>query len=259
MTTQRRLWIYITALVVALLAMFVLSEYRYGSRGQQGSAEPSLRDWPQVHASGELRLIAPYDYVAQAGDNSTKLLTLLQKHSGLQVKLYLEDNISRSIQRLLSGEVDFILAPVERSSFMDSTQLLWVTEEVSAPIYLVQRDDSLRVNRHTELDGKTIVIPRGSSSRLFIGHLSEELGIDLQISEDSLYNTEQLVIKVQAGSIDYTLCRGDQVQAYRARFADLDFSLPMSHALRRGWITRRQAPQLADSLKSWLISVSSLY
>ena len=42
------------------------------------------------------------------------------------------------------------------------------------------------------------------------------------------------------------------VEYYKKHFPSLNYELPMSHALRRGWVVRRQSPVLKDSLLHWL-------
>lgn len=255
MDIRRRLWIYIALLLLALGLMYWLNR-----SGQTSQAEPKRsllpRDYPEVRAEGTLRVLAPY-YLSRLDkshkDNLQRLISKLSKRSGLEVQVLLEDNTQQALQLLTAGEVDLVLHAIERTVQLDSTALLWLQEDVAEPIYLVQRPDSLgQIARQLDLENSVIVLPRGSSLSLFVRHLADDLGFELTFEEDSLYNTEQLIMKVQSGTIDYTLCSGEERTRYKDFFPNLNFSVPISHNLRRGWITRRSAPMLADSLRHWL-------
>lgn len=255
MDIRRRMWIYLALLLAALSLMFWLN--RSAQQTAKDEARPLLpRDYAEVKAEGRIRVLAPY-YLSRLGKgdklNLQSLIAKLSKRSGLDVQMLLEDNTQKALDMLARGEVDLVLHSVERTTVLDSTTLLWLREEVAEPIYLVQRPDSVgQVVPQLELGGATIVLPKGSSLSLFVQHLADELGLELSLKEDSLYNTEQLLIKVQAGTIDYTLCSGEERKYYTSLFPQLDFSVPMSHNLRKGWLVRRSSPILADSLSLWL-------
>lgn len=257
MNIQRRMWLYLVLLLLALGTMYWLNK---SAKASQEASEFSLlpRDYDKVQSEGILRLVAPY-YLSRIDSvqkgSLPRLMQQLRSRSGLEVQVLLEDNADKALELLREGYADLVLHPIERTDRLDTTTYTWLKELVAAPIYLVQRRDSTgqaSITKQFDLEQDTIVLPRNSSMKLFVEHLSEDLGVEVRVIEDSLYNTEQLIIKVQAGSINYTLCSGEEATRYAKLFPGLDFGLPMSHHLRRGWITRRSAPALSDSLNLWL-------
>lgn len=260
MNIRKRMWLYLVLLVLALATMWMLKPGRQASVLSEGQSRLP-RDYNEVKQEGILRILAPYSFTQEHREasklNAQTLVNQLKKLSGLQVELRLEDNTHRALEMLLLGEVDLILKPVAHTAELDSSLYIWLGQHVAEPIYLVQRKDTLsQIHKQLELEGQTITLPHKSQLHLFLQHLTEEMGINLRVQEDSLYNTEQLIVKVQAGTIDYTLCSGEEVRRYKDSFPQLDFTLPITHNLRRGWLTRRSSPQLADSLNYWLKSLN---
>lgn len=257
MNINKRLWLYLGLLLLALGTMYLIRSYSAADESA-GSAKPSgARDYSEVKAEGKLRLLAPYSLTqvdSLSPDNLPRLINHLKSLSKLEVELKLEDNTHKALEQLLLGEVDLVLQPVAQTAELDSSLFVWIQQHVAEPIYLVQRkgDSIPAIRKQLELEQKTITLARESYLKLFIKHLNDEMGMSVQVQEDSLYNTEQLIMKVGSSAIDYTLCSGEEAKRYAARFPELDFGLPISHNLRRGWLARRSSPQLADSLKRWL-------
>lgn len=261
MDIRKRMWLYLILLVLALGTMWLLKP---STQGDDTDKAKSLlpRDYKEVKEEGILRVLAPYtvtqENTSTSGENVQSLINSLKQLSGLDIELRLEDNTHKALEMLLLGEVDLVLKPIAHTAELDSSLYIWLGQHVAEPIYLVQRKDTTQqIYKQLELENKVITLAHRSHLRLFLQHLTEEMGITMQIREDSLYNTEQLIMKVQAGSIDYTLCSGEEVKRYKDSFPSLDFTLPITHNLRRGWLTRRSSPQLADSLRYWLQSLNN--
>lgn len=256
MNISKRMWVYLGLLFLALTTMYLAKPKDKESTSTQPKSRLP-RDYQEVKAEGILRVLAPYQLGTKGqneGEESAhQLINRLKRRSGLDVELRLEDNTHKALEALLLGEVDLILEPIAHTAELDSSLYILLDERLADPIYLVQRRDSTTlVSKQLELEGRQITLPLNSELQLFLHHISDEMGLNIDIRQDSLYNTEQLIMKVQAASIDYTLCSGEEAKSYAARFPALDFSLPISHNLRRGWLTRRSSPILADSLRSWL-------
>ncbi len=255
---RKRIYLYGGLLALSLGTMYLLRQGK-GDAKQDNIEKSTLpRDLEEIRQEGKLRLIAPYSFIPvdSLRDKGVQNLSFIRKLSNLsklEVQLIFEDNVMKAIQLLLQGKADAVLSAVEKTSQLDSLPIDWITEDATKPIYLVQKQDTVhRVNKHSELNGKEITIPRHSPYKLFIRHLSDDLGINVKCKEDSLYNTEQLIMLVNAGKLSYTICDGEEVEYYKKHFPSLNYELPMSHALRRGWVVRRQSPVLKDSLLHWL-------
>lgn len=221
------------------------------------SSETIHKDYTEIHSVGRIIVATSYSAFAYDSTNS-QLQTLIQtlsRNSGLDVNVVVEDNTRKMLDLLRAGEVDIIVKPLVRTSEIDTALFSWLHSEVSGPIYLVQRRDSTgQVSKQLDLTGKTIRLPQGSPQSIFLRHLSEEMGLSLDIEYDPVYNTEQIIMLVSAGEVDYTLCSESEATVYQELFPTLDFSLPVSHNLRRGWLIRKSSVHLRDSLRRWLCS-----
>lgn len=253
MTSTTRMRLYLVCLVLTLVAMGFIA--RCSRSSTQSESIIVERDYPQIAQEGKLRVLASYAQHQEANSSGSivMLSRRLSQASGLEIEIRLEDNTDEALRLLASGQIDLIMHPLVRSSAIDTIQYRWVRESTSGPIYLVQRlDSATRLTRQLDLEGQTIHLPKGSPHALFVQHLANEIGGTINITEDELYNTEQLIVLVQARQIDLTLCNEDERKRLETHFPELDFSLPLSHSLRRGWLVRRSSPMLSDSLSSWL-------
>lgn len=255
MQTSKRIRLYGVLLLVALVLMGLLYQLA------RPSGEPRIRlprGYLEVATEGKLRMLTSYDAfvrdsLAGGQQGIYALARQIGQRAGLEVEVLLEDNDDTAMELLRSGRIDVIAKPMVRTASIDSTELVWVQDMTTGPVYLVQRRDSLTyLDKQLDLAGRTIYLPKASPLRIFIDHLSEEIGDSIHIIEDPLYNTEQIIMRVAARSIDYTLCSDAEAQHYRQLFDSLDFDLPVSYSLRRGWLMRRSSPDLVDSLRAWL-------
>ena len=179
---------------------------------------------------------------------------MLQQRSGLRVEVVLENNWEKALTYLSSGQVDLVTRPTASTSDIDTTRFRLFGQEHSGPIFLIQRraDSTTFVTSQIQLSGRTITLPLASPYRLFLEHLSEEIGEAIHLEEDSLYQAEQLAMQVASGKIDYTICTDKEAQRFKTLFPELDCTLPLSYSFRTAWLLRRTAPALSDSLSLWL-------
>lgn len=261
MKPANRLRLYGLLLVLSIAAMGVLYECTKRAQAEQGIV--SIRDYPQIQAEGILRILATYEdfKTSELEPNAQSEALGLANHigelSGLTINVLLEDNADKALEMLRLQQVDVIAQPIVRTAGIDTTQFVWINDMTTGPVYLVQRRDSLLIDKQLYLAGKTVHLPKGSPLGLFIQHLSEEIGDSIYIAEDPIYNTEQIVMQVASGGIAYTLCSEHEARHYRRLYPDLDISLPVSYSLRRGWLVRRSSPILADSISHWLLRIGS--
>lgn len=251
---------YIILLIAGLGGMYYLR-----TKMQVPQTSPvSIRDYLEIAQDGVLRLQAAYSAMEHQADATQefgeiqRLSRALSEASGLKVEVVLENSRDKALKMLLDGQVDVLTRSFVRTSELDSTRLRLVQERLSGPLYLVQRRDSVAaIRKQIDLAGKMITLPAGSRWGIFVEHLAEEIGDSIRISQDPLYDTEQLIVQLAAGTIDYTLCTADEAKSYAEHFADLDFSLPVSYSLRSAWVIRRASTALADSLVVWLERIAA--
>ncbi|EWC93517.1 transporter substrate-binding domain-containing protein [Porphyromonas catoniae] len=246
--------------LVAIIALMLYLHHQARKRADSTDSTPIIRDYPEIRREGTLRLCTSYNeggIKAQGGELSGlvyDLAKVLQQRSGLRVEVVLENNWEKALTYLSSGQVDLVTRPTASTSDIDTTRFRLFGQEHSGPIFLIQRraDSTTFVTSQIQLSGRTITLPLASPYRLFLEHLSEEIGEAIHLEEDSLYQAEQLAMQVASGKIDYTICTDKEAQRFKTLFPELDCTLPLSYSFRTAWLLRRAAPALSDSLSLWL-------
>lgn len=254
---NKRLFIYTGLLLIVLIMMFFLT--KRSKQHETASTAYPVRDLPEIKASGFMRLLATYtpsEYTISKDRINGKafdIARLLEEKTNISTQVLLENRWEIGSRMLLNGEVDIILFPVFQTSEIDTTLFSIVDRTDEEQLYLVQRkNDSLyHIKEQIELGGDTVVLPKNRALKLFIEHLSSEIGENIHIKTDELYQTEQLAIMVSKGLINYTVCTQKQQELFKTAFPDLDCSLPISYNLIQGWITRKSSPILTDSINRW--------
>ena len=108
------------------------------------------------------------------------------------------------------------------------------------------------IRQQLNLAGKEIYVTTNSPAIVRLVNLSHEIADTIIIHEDPLYETEQLVMMVAAGDIDYTICDQQVAEFLSETLPEIDIDTDISFTQLESWALRRDAPQLLDSLNSWL-------
>ena len=92
-------------------------------------------------------------------------------------------------------------------------------------------------------------------------NLGHEIGDTIYVVEDELYSTEQLMIMVAKGDIDYAVCDQQIARMTQKKLPEVDILTGVSFTQLQSWAVRKDSPVLLDSLNSWLqqIKDSGLY
>lgn len=253
----KKYYIYILVLIIAVGGMlwFKKNSNKHG-RPQSPNV---VRDWPTIKADGEIRLLAAYnpaEYKAQ-GDSLTgtayEVAQAIKEKGDVEAMVLLESKWDKAMEMLLNGTVDIILSPTFQTSYLDTTKVSFLPIADDGQLFLVQRktDSVYHISEQIELSGDTITLPQNKTTQLFIRHLADEIGSNIHIQINDLYDPEQLAIMVDNHDINYTVCTKRQKNFLIKTFPNLDCSVPLSFDLKLGWVTRKTSPILIDSLESW--------
>lgn len=257
MKMKKQIALYGVLLISVLIVMVAL---RHCGRGSStgGDAVDSLRDYSDIHREGVLRIIARYnDRDYYVGQDSTAgfvydVARRLSEISGIRIEISLEKNWKESLERLHRGACDIIAQDIPLTAVTDTVRYRFLRPMHLGRLYLVQRrSDTALIRRQIDLSGRTVTIPEGSPARLFVKHLSEEIGDSIYIQTDPTYSAEQLAMMVASGDIDLTVCNQHEAKKLAQLLPALDCSIPLSFELRQAWLVRRSATSLQDSLNSW--------
>lgn len=221
-----------------------------------------VRDFPQIQESGTLHVVTDYNSIGYfvSGDTiagfNHDLIQLLKAYTPLNIEVHLESAIDKSIAGLENAEYDVIAQNIPTTSALkDSlsfTDFIAQNRQV-----LVQRKTEYNngiepIRSHLDLAKKTLYIPLDSPARLRIENLAREIGDTIYIKEDPVYGSEQLIMMVASGDIDYAVC--DEVIAANAatHSPEIDYSTQIGFTHFEAWVVRKDAPVLLDSLNTWL-------
>lgn len=196
-----------------------------------------------------------------------ELLQLLAKELNIGLKIQVTSGVERAIEQLNSGDGDIIAFP------MTITKARRETVAFSRPHFntyqvLVQRKpgnwrklsleeiNNNLIRDPTELIGKKVYVTDGTSHALRLKHLSEELGGDILIQNDSLATeSESLIRKVAMGEIDYTVADHTMARVNAAYYPNLDVSTVLNVPQQVAWAVRKNAPKLVKAIDTWLAKI----
>lgn len=255
MVFKKRLYLYIALLAMALLTMLAIKLYLAGRK-------PALRDYDQIRQEGILRMTTDYTPLSYYLTDDTiigfeyDMAQLLSRVSGLEVQLFPEVNLEKSLEGLQQNQYDVVgrLIPVTSANLQlySFTQPLLLNKQV-----LVQRKEDngkpVKVLRNQlELAEETIHIINDIPTKLRISNLSHEIGDTIYTQIEKQYGYEQLIMMVARGEIDYAVCDESIARKMQERYPNLDINTDISFTQFQSWAVRQESPALLDSLNAWI-------
>ncbi|NCD14154.1 MAG: transporter substrate-binding domain-containing protein [Bacteroidia bacterium] len=223
---------------------------------------PLVRDYSEILASGEMNVVTDYNSIGYyvSGDTAAgfqlEMMRALEQEWGIKVNIYLENSLDANLQGLLEQQYDLVARSIPvnmalRDSFAFTDPITYNR------LVLVQRkalfnEGEEPVRQHLELASRQIHVAAGSQAIMRLNNLSREIGDTILIHEDPLYETEQLVMMVASGDIDYTVCDKQMALRLSEVLPEIDIETELSFTQLESWALRRDAPRLLDSLNSWL-------
>jgi membrane-bound lytic murein transglycosylase F len=185
-----------------------------------------------------------------------ELLQRFAEDIGVELRIKIISGVEESIDLLNKGEGDVVALPLtitdERSKYISFSKPLFSTTQV-----LVQRKpDSASTNLirlHADLIGKKIYVMKGSSFKDRLQRLSEEVGGQIIIVEDSAgAETESLIRQVALGEIPYTVTDQTFAMVNASLYPELDINTVISLPQEIAWSTRSNSPELNAAINAWL-------
>jgi membrane-bound lytic murein transglycosylase F len=184
--------------------------------------------------------------------------------NNLTMKIIIENDFERSFQLLLKGEADIIAHSLtytkDRKKIMD-----FIDPQYEVRQMLIQHKPEgwEKMKKHeiennlikspTELIGRQIHVKKGSSYVRRLNNLSEELGGDIIIKEESgEILTEELIVMVANKTIEFTVADEDLADVGATYFDNIDVQMPVSLPTQVGWAVRKNSPELLVLLNKWL-------
>lgn len=216
-------------------------------------------DLPQMKDSGMLvaltlnSSISYFDYRGEPMGFQYELANQFAQSLGIKLKIKTAHSTQELVHMLLKGEGDLIAYPLPvTKEFKDS--VAFCGEDIVTHQVLVQRNKKGQkiLKDVTELVGKEVYAQSGKYLNRLI-NLDKELGGGILIREienDSL-TTEDLIMKVATGEIDYVVCDNDLARLNKTYYPNLDISLAISFDQRASWAVRKTSPLLSEAANQW--------
>lgn len=195
-----------------------------------------------------------------------ELLKRLADHLQVELRIKVITSIENSIDLLNKGYGDIIAFPLtvtsDRKEKVEFSETMFTTSQV-----LVQRKpenwqenpylaEKQMLRNPVDLIGKDVYVKNGSSFKERLKNLSQEIGGDIHIIEDSdTSETESLIKKVADGEIDYTVTDQTIAMVNAAYYPNLDVSTMVSFPQRIAWAVRKNSPLLLMAINEWLSEV----
>ena len=256
MKPKRLLVAYATLLLIVIMLMISLG------RRVRTERKVAPRDYPEIQAEGILRIVTEYNQSGYyiSGDTSLgfqyELCQAISQLSGLEIQSHLEMSLAKSFERLSNNECDIIAMNIPITSEMRENYLFTDPIVLDKQV-LVQRTAEANggqapIRNQLDLAQKTLYIPKDSPALLRIRNLQDEIGDTIYVIEDELYSSEQLMIMVAKGDIDYAVCDQRIAKRTQEKLPELDIRTDISFTQLQSWAIRETSPILLDSLNSWL-------
>jgi len=183
---------------------------------------------------------------------------------GVELRLILKNDIAEALKLLNEGKGDIVAFNLtitkERKRYVDFSEPFYYARQV-----LVQRKplnwrkmklheiEQELIRDPLELAGDSVVVRRASAYKTRLTNLSEEIGSDIYIIEDSL-NTDidELIKQVANNEIKYTVADEDVAMVNATFNTNIDVKTPISFSQRIAWAVRPNADSLENTINQWL-------
>ena len=255
--------------LTVLIFTLVLTSCPSGPRETLIATPQVSIDLPELRTQGVLRALVDnnsvsyFIYKGRSMGFEYELLQNLAAYLNLQLKIKVISGVEEAINQLNKGDGDLIAFPLtitkERKKYVQFTRPLFQTSQV-----LVQRKpenwrtnpdlaERAMVRDPADLIGREVHVLAGSSFATRLRNLSEEVGGEILVREDSAdAETEALIKRVSTGAIDFTVTDQTLAMVNAAYYSNLDVKTLVSLPQQIAWAARTNSPQLAASINTWL-------
>ena len=253
-------------LLISLLLLFSCSNDRAKSKHEK---TPKKNELTRIMKSGKLRAVVDYNstnyfvYRGKPMGFKYELLQHLAKDMGVELEISVSNNLSETFDGLNRKRYDLVAKNLtvtkKRDETIEFTEPLEQTRQV-----LVQRkpnnwqqmsframEDSL-IRNQLDLGGKKIYVQKNTAYYRRLVNLSDEIGEEITIVQDSIYGVEQLVAMVSKGDIDYTVCDENVAKVNQTYYNNLDIETPISFPQNIAWAVRNGSEEWLSYLNNWI-------
>lgn len=228
----------------------------------------------RIMKSGKLRAVVDYNstnyfiYRGKPMGFKYELLQHLANDMGIRLEISVSNNLQETFEGLNKKRYDLVAKNLtvtrNRNELIEFTIPLEQTRQV-----LVQRkpeqweemtpmaiEDSL-IRNQLDLAGKRIHVQKNTAYYKRLVNLSDEIGGEIEIVQDSIFGVEQLVAMVAKGEIEYTVCDENVARVNQSYYPNLDVETPVSFPQNIAWAVRQNSPEWLNYLNNWILNFKS--
>jgi membrane-bound lytic murein transglycosylase F len=231
--------------------------------------QTSFSDLGEIRQRGRIIAVTDFNstnyfvYKGQPLGFHYELLKSFSDFSGINIEIITENDITRSIEMLNSGEADILAVDLSVDSVRK--KLIRFTSPVShTRQVLVQRKpnrwsamstgdiEKNLVRNKLSLSGKTVYAQSGSAAVLSLRELNMKLDNRITVIEVP-FDTEKLISLISKREIDYAVCDENIAIVNAGYFPVIDVVTAITDEQDLGWGVRKQnSDRLAESLNMWI-------
>ncbi len=245
------------------------------SQGQDAPPQEQIAeiDFDQIRERGYLTAIIDnsstglFLYKGQTMGYEYELLKMFCDSLDLRLEIRLESNLQRAFDLLNQGEGD-VLAYNLTVTKERKKRIAFTTYHNLVRQVLIQRKppdwrqmklheiEKTLIRNPVELIGKEIYVRYHSAYRDRLRNLSDEIGGDIIIIEDTPdFETEMIIRKVASGEIDYTVAEEDIALVNATYYPILDIKTAVSFPQQIAWGVRKNSDSLLHVMNEWINSM----
>jgi len=260
--------------IIVILSVFFISacstKTDTTSQDVSYAIEPVDFDFDKIQERGYLTAVVDnsatsyFIYKGQPMGYEYEMLNWLADDLNVELKIIKDNSISSALEKVNRGEADVaafnLTVTKDRKQFVDFTDPLYFVRQV-----LVQRKpenwrqmkiheiENELIRDPIQLTGKEVHVRKSSAFSTRLANLSDEIGGDIIIIEDSSsLEVESLIKMVAEGEIDYTVADEDVAMLNATYYPIIDVKTPVSFSQQIAWALRSNADTLEHKINNWL-------
>ena len=236
-----------------------------GGKSRHGEVDSTVcaYDLDSIKRHGTLRVVTTegaFSYYVDEKDRTQgydyALASNFADYLDVEMELVVADDVPDMLDILERGEAD--IAAYRVAHLKENKERFLFTEEGTyTTMVLVQRRGEKRVRDATELIGKRVLVTPDSKYALRMRNLNDEIGGGIEVTEvaDTI-TADDLMYMVSCGEADYCVADDDMVSLNKTRLPNLDGGLKIGLPQKKGWVVRRDAPELLAAVNGWQAEIA---
>ena len=223
-----------------------------------------ISELERIKNAGILRAVVDYNstnyfvYRGRPMGFQYELLKTLSEDLKVTLEIAVSNNLAETFDGLTEQRYDLIAKNLtitkERENMVDFTAPLQQTFQVLVQRKKDDKNESVFIKNTLGLANRKIFVQKNSSYHKRLENLSEEIGQQIEIIEDSVFGVEQLIERVATGEIDYTVCDENVAKLNKSYYPNLDISVQVSFAQNLAWAVQNGSAEWKNYLDNWIIN-----